>query len=202
MKLLKILFAKIVLKLWGWQIQGSFPRNIGQMIIIVAPHTHHFFGFGDVLLGWCVKEVMPIPRPRFLVKHEAYYNFFYGWVIRKIGGIPIDRKGEFSASLKPGDQLEGVISLIRAMEEQKFSIVITPQGTRKDDASWKSGFRRISLATELPVFPAAFNHSTKTVVLGDELPRLPKKAYLQYIRDWFIKNGNYSPVIDDEKFPQ
>ena len=195
------LFAITVLKIWGWNITGQFPKSVNRMVVVVAPHTHQLFGVGDVLLGWCVKEILGLPKVRFLVKYEEYYNWYRGWFIRWIGGIPIDRKKEFDPSLKNGDQLKNAISIIRGTGRDNLCFVVTPQGTRDINAEWKSGFIRIAKETDLPIFLVAFNLRTKNVIIDSELPKLPKPEYLQIIRNFYHEQAGYDPKIEDSRFP-
>ena len=190
--------AGLILNLWGWKIKGDFPQHLNQFIVIVAPHRK---GFPDVLLGWCVKELKPIPAQRFLVKYEAYHNFWYGWIMKYLGGIPIDRKRQYDPSVPKGQYVQNIKAMVATGE--RMTIVITPEGTRTPNAPWKRGFYQLALGTQLPVVPALFNYDEKIVEIGSPMIMSGNVAYdVSMIYKWYDLRSvsRYIPVIHPEDF--
>lgn len=79
-----------------------------------------------------------------------------GPVMRGLGGLPVDREN-------PRGMVEDVVA---RMAEHPFSLVVTPEGTRRGGGVWKSGFYRIARAGELPVTLGYVDRTTMTCGLG------------------------------------
>ena len=89
-----------------------------------------------------------------MVKEEFFKWPVLGWIIRKMGGIPVNRKNPSSI----------VLSVIKEMERRdKFHLAIAPEGTRKPVKRWKAGFHIIAKETGVPVYIAYFDWGTKRV---------------------------------------
>ena len=70
--------------------------------------------------------------PRWLGKHTLFKPPF-GRVMRALGGIPVNRAN-------PGRLVDEVVALAHGQE--RFILVVTPEGTRHRGKLWKSGFYR------------------------------------------------------------
>lgn len=79
-----------------------------------------------------------------------------GWLMRLLGGIPVDRAN-------PGRLVE---TLVERQSDRPFSIVVTPEGTRRGASGWKSGFYRIARTADLPVTLGYVDRTTMTCGLG------------------------------------
>lgn len=189
--------ATIIMGRIGWTIDGEFP-NLDQYIIIVAPHVRGTF---EVVLGWCVKELRPIPPVRFLAKAEAYYS--PAWPILKwLGAYPIDRKNSnwFYRLFRPS---EGYIAnLVKLMQAAgKRVLVILPEGTRKR-VPWHRGFYEISLKTGKPIVLVGFDYTRRVVVIAKtpiHVTGNPKD--LEIISRWYQDHViGYVPLLEKEKF--
>jgi hypothetical protein len=82
-------FWKIYWKLSGWKIQGEFPKDLRQCIIVVAPHTSAW----DVVIGMAGRSFVPIQDAHFLGKKELFAGPM-GWFFKAVGGVPVDRSGQ------------------------------------------------------------------------------------------------------------
>ena len=122
-----------------------------RFIVIGAPHTTNwdFVAFLAATKHWDFK-------PKYLGKHSLFDGPF-GWVFRRLGGIPVDRS-------RPGGILDRVKAEFETTEE--FALVIAPEGTRKAADFWKSGFVKIAAATGAPIVPAGLDYSNQTITLG------------------------------------
>lgn len=94
-----------------------------------------------------------------MVKKELFF-FPLGWILRKIGAIPIDRKNSTSI-------IRSVISEIE--KSDNFCLAIAPEGTRKPVRRWKTGFHLIARATGLPVYMGYFNWDGKHIGYGKKV---------------------------------
>lgn len=189
--------ARGIMQRIDWRVEGEFPRD-DKFMIVIAPHVRGAF---EVLLGWCVKELHPIPPVRFLAKAEAYYS--PAWPILKwLGGYPIDRKNTnwFYRLFRPR---EGYIAnLIRLMKsENKRCLVILPEGTRKR-VPWHRGFYEISLQAGTPIILVGFDYERRRVVIAkDPVYLTGQPADLAIIRQWYQNHvPGYLPLIQEDRF--
>ncbi|HRH65767.1 MAG TPA: lysophospholipid acyltransferase family protein [Bacteroidia bacterium] len=169
----------------GWKINGDVPRDIKKYIIIVAPHTSNW----DFPLGLAVRSIMKFPS-NFLGKKELFRPPF-GWLFRKLGGFPVDRKGSHNLV----DQVADIFN-----REEQFIIAIAPEGTRKNVSKWKTGFYHIALKAKIPIVMAAMDYPSKTVFFS--LPFFPtgnmKEDVLSmenFFRDKRGKNRGVTPIL-------
>ena len=142
MRLIYLFFFKIL----GWKIEGIPPRDLKKYIIVVAPHTSNW----DFILGLAVRSIQRFPA-NFLGKSELFRPP-YGWIFRKLGGYPVDRK----SSTNLVDQIVSI-----AKKETKFVVAIAPEGTRSHVDKWKTGFYHIALGAGIPIVMVSVDYPTK-----------------------------------------
>lgn len=91
----------------------------------------HYFGF----------------RMRYLAKKELFENKFFGWVLKKIGAIPIDRDKIDLTAIKTS---------LGVLKDNK-TLVICPEGTRnKQDENLqeiKNGAAMLAIKAKVPIVP-------------------------------------------------
>lgn len=141
--------ARGLLALSGWCVDGVFPDR-SRMIAIVAPHTSNW----DFIVGILMVFALGL-RVRFLAKHTLF-NPWLGWLMRWFGGMPVIR-----------DAPQGAVADVAEMiaREERILLAITPAGTRRRGAPWRSGFYNIALAAKVPILPAAFDFGRKSLRL-------------------------------------
>lgn len=153
-RLLALLF-----RLRGWQVEGGAPP-IRKYVLVGAPHTSNwdfvFFAGTVQYLGL---------RPSFMGKHTLFH-----WPLRRfmldMGGMPVNRS-------KPGGYVR---SVIRAFEQaEDMALVIAPEGTRKSNGAWRSGFYHIAAGADVAIVPAWVDHARKVGGLG--APVMPTGDY-------------------------
>jgi 1-acyl-sn-glycerol-3-phosphate acyltransferase len=141
--------GRVVLRLVGWRAEGAFPP-LSKMVVIAVPHSSAL----DFVVGIAFVLSLGI-RVRFIGKAELFRGPL-GWLIRWLGGIPVDRTD-------PGDIVERVVGQFRQMDA--LVLGIAPEGTRRFGAAWKTGFYRIAVQAAVPIVPGYFDWSRKTVGL-------------------------------------
>ena len=122
-------FGRNYLKMRGFTFVGQFPEGVKKSIIIEAPHTC----IEDFVIGRCFFW-MEGREAKFLIKKE-FFKPGLGWLLKKIGGIPVDRS-------KGNNMVAKTASVFRHYDN--LNIVITPEGTRKRVEKWKRGFYYIA----------------------------------------------------------
>lgn len=139
-----------VLRLGGWTIHGEFPDE-PRLVLLAAPHSSAW----DAVWGLAAKLALGVDIA-FLAKAELFKGPL-GWVLRKFGGIPVDRSQARGA-------VEQAAASIRNAERMWF--VLAPEGTRKRVEHWKSGFWHIARAAGVPVACAYFHYPDRVIGLG------------------------------------
>jgi 1-acyl-sn-glycerol-3-phosphate acyltransferase len=129
--------GKFILRCLGWTVNGSLPE-LNKYIIILAPHRSAW----DFIIGKLYLMSVNV-KPAILVKRELFF-IPLGWIIRRRGGIAIDRS-------KSNNTVQKMTHAFQS--NSRFILAITPEGTRQGNNSWKSGFYYIALLSKVPVIP-------------------------------------------------
>ncbi len=174
--------SKFFLWLFGWKIEGVIPEGEKKAVIIAAPHTSMWdFVFGR--LPYFVLDV----DVKYLIKSEMFV-WPYGRLLRKLGGIPVDRK-------KSGNTVDQVARLFR--ESESLYVIITPEGTRALVKNWKRGFYYIAEKAGVPIALGFLDYKKKTGGIGKMLyPSGDFKKDLEIIEDFYKDKSAKHP----EKF--
>ena len=139
------------LKMRGFTFVGAFPEGVDKSIIISAPHT----SIEDFIIGRCFFW-MEGREVKFLIKKE-FFRFGLGWLLRRIGGIPVDRS--------KGNNMVAKTAVV-FHKYDKLNIVITPEGTRKRVEKWKRGFYYIAELAQVPVVLGFIDFKTRRCGYG------------------------------------
>lgn len=141
-------FWKFVLKVFGWEFEGNFRPEMDRCVMIEAPHTSGW----DFILGRIGIWILGL-NGRFLIKKE-FFKFPLGYPLKKLGGLPVDR----------GNRKNGIVNQVAKhfSANEKFTIVITPEGTRQYTEHWKRGFYEIAMAAKVPIVLSFIDYGRKT----------------------------------------
>lgn len=147
------LFARFILyTIFGWKVIGSFPKSLKKYVIIAAPHTHWF----DFPLGVAIKYAENLPA-NFIGKASLFKPPF-GFIFKWLGGMPIDRS-------KSSNKVEAIVDIYNS--HKNFILVLSPEGTRKKVADWKTGFYYIAKGAKVPIVMIAFDFKNKEVKVAE-----------------------------------
>ena len=144
--------SKAILRLWGWKVDITVP-DVPKAIICVAPHTSNW----DFILGKLAYA--SIGRKAGFLMKSTWFFFQLGLIFKAMGGIPVVRTGKHVSLV---DTLTKMFK-----ERDKLTVAITPEGTRKATANWRTGFLRISLNADVPVYLGVIDYPTKTIIIRD-----------------------------------
>jgi len=135
MGLTKFIFEKMM----GWKIEGSFDPSIKKAVVIVVPHT----SWHDFYIGAFTRKILKT-EINYIAKKELF-KWPFGWYFQWMGGAPLDRS--------PGqNQVEAIAEIIKTKDE--FRLALSPEGTRKKVAVWRTGYYYIALAANDAEYPA------------------------------------------------
>lgn len=143
-------FGKTLLRIGGWRVVGVLP-DLPKVVVIVAPHTSNW----DFVVGVATLLALDI-KISFLGKHSLFSGLF-GKFMRAIGGIPVDRA-----------QPHGIVgeTVAAIQNAEKIVFALSPEGTRKLNHGFKTGFLHIAHGAKVPICLAYFDFENKHVGFG------------------------------------
>ena len=162
--------ARLILRIGGWTPVGDLP-TCDKVVFVAAPHTSSWDGFW--LMVYRVALDIDI---RFLAKHTLFW-WPLGTVLSALGAMPIDRSASTST-------VQHVVDAFA--ERDRFWFALTPEGTRKWQPYWKTGFYRIAKAADVPLVLGFIDYRKKQMGMGITLPAKRNLADdLQAIRQFY-----------------
>ena len=176
-------WARSVLALAGWRVDVT-PPAVPKCVIAVYPHTSNW----DFFVGYLAKLAAGLPI-HFVGKHTIF-RWPLGPVLRRMGGIPVDRRAP--AGLLP--------QLLREMEARPWMwLAIAPEGTRAKVDRWKSGFYRLAVAAKVPIGLAYIDYAARVVGLSTYLePTGDEEVDLARIRAVYAGKVGKRPELAGE----
>lgn len=142
--------GRLWLRLFGWKLQGEATGH-SKFVLIAAPHTSNW-DFPFMLASAYVMRI----RLSWLGKHTLFIPP-WGWFMRKLGGIPVDRRAPQSLVTQIAEKFKASDYLILA---------VSPEGTRGKAASWKSGFYRMASQSGVPIGLGYLDYKRKLSGIG------------------------------------
>ncbi|MCK6510838.1 lysophospholipid acyltransferase family protein [Myxococcota bacterium] len=162
-------FGKMLLKLVGWKAEGTLPGK--KVILITAPHTTNWDFFYMILMAMYFDIQIS-----WMGKHTLF-RFPYGWFMRWMGGIPIDRRANHNIVTATAEQFKKTDALI---------LGIPAEGTRKYVDYWKSGFYFIAKEAHVPIVLGFLDYEKKIGGFGPSLiPSDDLRADMDKIRAFY-----------------
>ncbi len=173
----------------------NYKKLKGQNYIISCNHTSNM---DPVMLDIVFRK-----KHRILAKKELFNNKAFGWLLKQLGAIPVNRQNVEPHSIKE------ILSAIN----KKQNIMIFPQGTRAktinvEDGSAKEGVALFSIRTGTPVIPMMFNKKIKflrrtKLLIGEpiypDMERKKDKEYLTEYANLIVQKMNDLLKSEDKK---
>ncbi len=164
--------AIVILKLTGWKAVGEEIGN-PRFVLIAAPHTSNW-DFSLMLL-----VVLKLRLELYWMGKNSLFPFGFGWLMRWLGGISIDRA-------KSHNVVNETVRQYR--EHESMVILIPPEGTRSKVTTWKSGFYHIANNANVPIMMGYIDAATKEAGLADLFhPTGNLKQDIREIRAFYSK---------------
>lgn len=144
--------ARTLLRAAGWQLVfDGLPARQG--VIIAYPHTSNW----DFIVGVLAKWALGL-HFAFWGKDALFQVPLFGRWLRWLGGIPVDR---FNARGIVGDMVDR-FHQARARDDFLW-LALAPEGTRRYQAHWRSGFYQVVVQAGVPLALAFFDYQRKRV---------------------------------------
>ncbi len=137
--------CKLILRWAGWKSTGEVVAE-PKCIILGVPHTSGW----DFIVSWVFYKSLG-GKANILIKKEFFF-WPVGYILKKMGGIPIDRS-------KGANVIRQIINQFN--EREHLHLAITPEGTRKRTKNWKAGFHTIARTVDIPVYLTSFDWGRK-----------------------------------------
>ncbi len=142
-------------KVLGWTAVEGIPTE-KNAILIGVPHT----SIWDLVISYLYYTGVG-GDAKVMVKKEAFKGPL-GWIIRKLGGIPVDRSNSTAF----------IHSIIHEMNdsEKGLHLAMCPEGTRTAVHRWKTGYHTIAKQGGATVYLGYFDWKHKVITCGEEFP--------------------------------
>ena len=138
--------------LWitGWKVVlEEEDKVLNRCVLVVAPHTSNWEFVLGILAYW------KLDKPIKLIIKDAHTKAWYGWLVRKLGGIGINRS-----------QRNHLVEFVtEQFKKEDFSLVVTPEGTRSRVEKWRMGFYHMALSAQVPIVLGAGDFKKKTIFI-------------------------------------
>ncbi len=161
----------------GWRIKGSIPIE-KKYILIAAPHSSNwdfvFFLFVvfkfRLSIHWMGKHTM--------------FKWPFKWVLKRLGGIPIDRR-------ENNNLVDAMTAIFN--ESKELIVTIAPSGTRRKVSKWKTGFYRIANQAKIPIACGFIDYKNKIIGIDQVIsPTGNMEEDISTIRSFYT---NYSGKV-------
>jgi len=126
-----------------WELRGN-PRAAGTAVLVASKHQSAW----ETFVLQCI-----LPDPAIILKRELLLVPFFGWALRKLRHLPIDRAGGL-------ESLREMLEAARARIREGRQIVIFPEGTRRElgaPPAYQAGIFALYRSLAVPCLPVALN---------------------------------------------
>jgi 1-acyl-sn-glycerol-3-phosphate acyltransferase len=147
------IIAQFILRLLGWKVEARLPKA-RKFVLVGAPHTSNW----DFIMMLLIMNALGLQLN--WVGKDSLFNGSFGSLMRRLGGIPVDR----SARNGFVDQMVAEFN-----RRESMILVIAPEGTRGKSKYWKTGFYYIALGARVPIALGYVDYALKTGGIGTSL---------------------------------
>jgi 1-acyl-sn-glycerol-3-phosphate acyltransferase len=126
-----------------WELRGD-PQAAGAAVLVASKHQSAW----ETFVLQCI-----LPDPAIILKRELLQVPFFGWALRKLRHLPIDRAGGL-------ESLRETLNAARLRIRDGRQIVIFPEGTRRDlgaPPAYQPGVFALYKSLGVPCLPVALN---------------------------------------------
>ncbi len=172
--------ARLLLRAFGWKLEGSLPDE-PRFVLIAAPHTSNW----DLVLMLLCSLSFGM-WPSWVGKHTIFQPPL-GWLLRLLGGIPIDRRSR-------GNRVEQLAALFAGRD--RLILAIPPEGSRSSHTHWKSGFYWVARTANVPVCLSFLDWGPRRAGLGPLLRTTGNlRADMDFVRAFYAGRTGRFPAM-------
>ena len=165
------------LRFYGWRLEGPLSQ-VRKFVLILALHTSNWDVPFMLALGWTYGIHI-----EWMVKHSLFKPPL-GWLLRRLGGIPIDRRGAHGV-------VDQMIDTFRAREE--LILGVPPEGTRKRGEYWKTGFYEIARGAGVPIVMGFLDYGNRVGGMGPALIPTDLASDMEHFRAFYADKTGLRP---------
>ncbi|MDO5655555.1 MAG: 1-acyl-sn-glycerol-3-phosphate acyltransferase [Flavobacteriaceae bacterium] len=146
---MKKLIGSLIYALMGWKLENNdkLTNEVHSCVLVCGPHTSNWDFVVTVAAFW----KLGIPMKVFI--KDAWTKPWYGFVIKSLGGIGVDRSARQNLTAYAAELLRN--------KTERLYLVNTPEGTRSFAKRWKKGFYYIAKEGEVPILFAFADYKKK-----------------------------------------
>ncbi|HEY4538654.1 MAG TPA: 1-acyl-sn-glycerol-3-phosphate acyltransferase [Faecalibacter sp.] len=153
---MKKTIGKLMLDIVGWKLDNHLDLSaIDKCVLVCAPHTSNWDFYYTIAAFW----QMGIPMKMFI--KDAWTKPWYGYFIKQLGGIGIDRT-------QNKNMVEFASQLLKSSAH--LYLINTPEGTRSYSPKWKTGFYYIAQEAQVPIVLGYCDYKEKRAGLSKIVP--------------------------------
>ena len=168
-------FARLLLGLGGWRVEGSMP-DAPKYVAIGAHHTSYWDLPILLLTAAVLSQGFATMKLAWVGKHSAFRGPL-GLLFRALGGIPVNRSAGQHV-IKP------VLHAFR--QNERLALVLAPAGTTRKVDQWKPGFYYIARLAHVPIVCGFLDYRRKVAGVGPTLyPSGDMEADMRVIREFY-----------------
>ncbi len=131
------LIGRLLFFLAGWKLKVTDEvKAVRKCVLIAAPHTSNWDFYYAIGAFWMIGVPM-----KFLIK-DNWTRPWYGFVIRKLGGIGVNRQQRNNLTQHAAQLLK---------DSERLFLLNCPEGTRSFVPRWRTGFYYIAIQADVPI---------------------------------------------------
>ncbi len=168
-----------VLTMFRFNRRGTEHVPTAGPVLLASNHQSHL---DPVLVG------VACPRPINALARRTLFVGPFGWLLRSVNAVPLDREGSAVAGLK---------ATLRLLKDGEV-VLVFPEGTRTKDGSlgpMMAGFCALARRSKATIVPTAIDGSFAAMPRGCKFPK-PGKIRLSFLEP--LAPGDYGPLGDEE----
>ena len=141
-----------ILKVTGWQVEGTLPANTPKCVMIAAPHTSNWDLPNTLMVAFALRLNI------YWMGKESIFKPPFRKLMMWLGGIPVNRE---RANNLVAASAQAIVDA-----DAPLQLVVPPEGTRQKTRYWKTGFYYIALSAKVPIVLAYMDYHRKISGLG------------------------------------
>lgn len=172
----------LVFKASGWKFENKIPDELKSFVFIGAPHTSNH----DFIPAMAVAQLMR-RHARFVIKDD-WMKFPMNLIMKPAGAIGLNRR-----ELKSGTASNTDIMAKLFKDYEELVLMISPEGTRKPNPNWKTGFYYIAQKAHVPIVLGFADYRKKVAGMGLVIYPSDFEKDMRTIMDFYRDISGHNP---------